>query len=142
MACGSCSTSITCWCRASTTVDCSKPSVRRSSASSLPITSVWRCTTGNAEQLRLDLVYDKGRGFTTPRAPVSLEKSAAGVTFQQGVAAVFRRSELEARGWEGASDDEGRRDRVDVLRAAHDSQRQARNAVRRRAPTPDAFSGE
>ena len=55
------------------------------------------------EQLRLDLIYDKARGFTTSGAPVSLEKSAAGLTFQRGVAAVFDRAELEARGWEGAS---------------------------------------
>jgi formate hydrogenlyase transcriptional activator len=55
------------------------------------------------EQLRLDLIYDKARGFTTSGAPISLEKSAAGETFRSGVAAVFRRSDLEARGWEGAA---------------------------------------
>ena len=55
------------------------------------------------EQLRLDLIYDKARGFSTPGATIPLDQSAAGVTFQRGVAAVFRRPEMEQRGWTGAS---------------------------------------
>jgi formate hydrogenlyase transcriptional activator len=54
-------------------------------------------------QLRLDLIYDKADGFSTPGAMVPLDGSAAGVTFERGVASVFRRSELEERGWIGAS---------------------------------------
>jgi formate hydrogenlyase transcriptional activator len=54
-------------------------------------------------QLRLDLIYDKARGFTSSGAAISLDKSAAGVTFQRGVAGVFRRSEMEALGWDGAA---------------------------------------
>jgi len=54
-------------------------------------------------QLRLDLVYDKAGGFTRSGAVIPLDKSAAGLTFQRGVAGVFRRPELEALGWDGAS---------------------------------------
>ncbi len=57
-----------------------------------------------SEQLRLDMIYDKSRGFTRSDARISLDTSAAGVTFQRGVTGVFRRSELEGRGWtDGAS---------------------------------------
>jgi formate hydrogenlyase transcriptional activator len=57
-----------------------------------------------SKQLRLDLIYDKSQGFTRSNAVVSLDRSAAGVTFQKGIAGVFRRSELEALGWwEGAA---------------------------------------
>ncbi len=54
-------------------------------------------------QLRLDLIYDKARGFTNSGAVIDLDKSAAGVTFQRGVAGVFRRSEMEDLGWDGAA---------------------------------------
>jgi formate hydrogenlyase transcriptional activator len=54
-------------------------------------------------QLRLDLIYDKAGRFTESGAVIALDQSAAGVTFQRGVAGVFRRSELEARGWDGAA---------------------------------------
>ena len=54
-------------------------------------------------QLRLDLIYDKAGGFTNSRAVIDLEKSAAGVTLQRGAAGVFRRSEMEALGWDGAA---------------------------------------
>ena len=57
----------------------------------------------DSEQLRLDLIYDKARGFSTSGAMIPLNESAAGVTFQQGSAGVFRRAELEQRGWIGAS---------------------------------------
>jgi formate hydrogenlyase transcriptional activator len=57
-----------------------------------------------SDQLRLDTMYEKSRGFTRADAQISLDKSAAGVTFQRGVTGVFRRSELEGLGWEdGAS---------------------------------------
>ena len=56
-----------------------------------------------SKQLRLDLIYDKAHGFSTPGAPIPLDASAAGVTFERGVAAVFRQSELWERGWTGAS---------------------------------------
>ena len=56
----------------------------------------------DSEQLRLDLIYDKERGFSTPGTMIPLDQSAAGVTFHQGVAAVFHRSELAERGWDGA----------------------------------------
>jgi formate hydrogenlyase transcriptional activator len=54
-------------------------------------------------QLRLDLIYDKARGYQSSGALISTDKSAAGVTFQRGIAGVFRRSEMETLGWEGAS---------------------------------------
>ena len=54
-------------------------------------------------ELRLDLIYDKEGGFTqrTRKSDpgLSLDRSAAGVTFQRGVPAVFRRAELDALGW-------------------------------------------
>ena len=56
-----------------------------------------------AGQLRLDLIYDKVRGFSAPGTLIPLSESAAGVTFQKGVAGVFRRTELEQKGWIGAS---------------------------------------
>jgi len=54
-------------------------------------------------QLRLDLIYDKAGGFTRPGIAIPLDKSAAGVTFQRGVASVFRRADLEGLGSDGAS---------------------------------------
>jgi formate hydrogenlyase transcriptional activator len=54
-------------------------------------------------QLRLDLIYDKARGFTSSAVLIPLDKSAAGLTFQRGVAGVFDRSEMEVLGWDGAS---------------------------------------
>jgi formate hydrogenlyase transcriptional activator len=54
-------------------------------------------------QLRLDLIYDKARGFTNSGAVIDLDKSAAGLTFQRGAAGVFRRLEMEALGWDGAT---------------------------------------
>jgi formate hydrogenlyase transcriptional activator len=57
----------------------------------------------DSEQLRLDLIYDKARGFSTPGAMIPLNESAAGVTFQSGTAGVFQRDEMELRGWIGAS---------------------------------------
>jgi formate hydrogenlyase transcriptional activator len=56
-----------------------------------------------SDQLRGDVVYDEARGFTTSGAVLPLDKSAAGVTFQRGVPGVFRRSDLEGLGWDGAS---------------------------------------
>ena len=52
----------------------------------------------DSEQLRLDLIYDKEHGFSTSGATMPLDQSAAGVTFQQGVAAVFRRADWNNRG--------------------------------------------
>jgi len=57
----------------------------------------------DSEQLRLDLIYDKTSGFSTSGAMIPLNESAAGLTFQRGSAGVFRRTELEQRGWIGAS---------------------------------------
>ena len=57
----------------------------------------------DADQLRLDLIYDKARGFSTSGAVIPMNESAAGVTFQTGSAGVFRRTELEQKGWTGAS---------------------------------------
>jgi formate hydrogenlyase transcriptional activator len=57
----------------------------------------------DADQLRLDLIYDKARGFSTSGAVIPMNESAAGVTFQTGSAGVFRRTELEQKGWIGAS---------------------------------------
>ena len=56
-----------------------------------------------ADQLRLDLIYDKARGFSRSGAMIPLNESAAGVTFQTGSASVFRRADLERKGWIGAS---------------------------------------
>ena len=59
-------------------------------------------------ELRLDLIYDKEAGFTqrTRKSDpgLSLDRSAADrATFERGVRAVFRRSELDALGWHGTS---------------------------------------
>jgi formate hydrogenlyase transcriptional activator len=54
-------------------------------------------------QLQLDWIYDRDHGITKSGVPIALDRSAAGVTFQSGVARVFSRSELQERGWEGAS---------------------------------------
>src|SRR5436190_14087131 len=53
-----------------------------------------------AGELRADVIYNKVRGFTTPGGSLALDASAGGVTFQRGVPALFRRSEVEALGWE------------------------------------------
>jgi len=52
--------------------------------------------------MRLDWAYEKGRGFTRPDVALAMDQSAAGTTFQRGVAGVFRRSEMEERRWSGA----------------------------------------
>ena len=57
----------------------------------------------DAGELRLDVVYDKVGGFKSSGVVLPLDRSAAGVTFQRGVAGVFRRTELEALGWDSAS---------------------------------------
>ena len=57
----------------------------------------------DAGELRLDVTYDKVGGLKSSGAVLPLDRSAAGVTFQRGVAGVFRRTELEALGWESAS---------------------------------------
>ena len=57
----------------------------------------------DSEQLRLDLIYDKAHGFSTSGAMIPLNESAAGITFQRGSAGIFRRAEMEQRGWIGAS---------------------------------------
>ena len=57
-----------------------------------------------ARELRADVIYDRTGTFTGPSgAALPLESSAAGVTFQRGIAQVFRRSEIEALGWDGAA---------------------------------------
>ncbi len=58
---------------------------------------------GEADRLRLDLIYDKAGGFTSPGTLIPLDKSAAGLTFKRGIAAVFRRAEMEDLGWEAGS---------------------------------------
>ena len=57
----------------------------------------------HAAQLRLDLIYDNTGGFTRSDEPIPMDASAAGVTFQRGIAGVFLRSEMERLGWPGAS---------------------------------------
>ncbi|HEU4892293.1 MAG TPA: sigma 54-interacting transcriptional regulator [Vicinamibacterales bacterium] len=57
----------------------------------------------DSEQLRLDLIYDRAHGFSTSGAMIPLNESAAGITFQRGSAGIFRRAEMEQRGWIGAS---------------------------------------
>ena len=54
-------------------------------------------------QLRLDWMYDKARGFTSSDTVLALDESVAGLTFQRGAAGVFRRADLEGRGWAGAA---------------------------------------
>ena len=56
-----------------------------------------------AGELRPDVIYNKARGFTTPGGSLALDASAGGVTFQRGVPALYRRSDLEALGWDGAA---------------------------------------
>jgi formate hydrogenlyase transcriptional activator len=56
----------------------------------------------DADQLRLDCSYDKARGFNKSDVTLPLDRSVAGVTFQRGAAGLFRRSELEDRGWDSA----------------------------------------
>jgi formate hydrogenlyase transcriptional activator len=53
-------------------------------------------------QVRLDFVYEKQRGFSTPGTSFPLDRSIAGLTMERGAAAVFLRPELDARGWDGA----------------------------------------
>jgi formate hydrogenlyase transcriptional activator len=54
-------------------------------------------------QLRADVIYSKAAGFTSPGGLLPLDASAAGMTFQQGVPARYRRSEIERLGWGGAA---------------------------------------
>jgi formate hydrogenlyase transcriptional activator len=55
-------------------------------------------------ELRADVIYNnKARGFTMPGGSLSLDSSAAGVTFQRGVPARYRREQVETLGWEGAT---------------------------------------
>ena len=54
-------------------------------------------------ELRPDVIYNKARGFTTPGGSLALDASAGGVTFQRGVPALYRRSDLEGLGWDGAA---------------------------------------
>jgi len=56
-----------------------------------------------SQQLTLDLIYEKARGFTKSSTVIDMEKSAAGETFRRGEAGVFRRPEMERLGWHGAS---------------------------------------
>ena len=53
-------------------------------------------------QVRLDFVYNKARGFSRPDITFPLDRSIAGLTIERGAAGVFRRPELEDRGWDGA----------------------------------------
>jgi formate hydrogenlyase transcriptional activator len=53
-------------------------------------------------ELRPDVLYNRVRGFTTPGGSMPLDASVGGVTFQRGVPALYRRSELEGLGWDGA----------------------------------------
>jgi len=53
--------------------------------------------------LRLDWSYNKTRGFRKSDRILPLDRSVAGVTFQRGAAGVFRRSDLEERGWDSAT---------------------------------------
>ena len=53
-------------------------------------------------QLRLHWVYDELRGAVRSDVTLPLDRSAAGVVFQRGSAAVFSRSELEELGPDGA----------------------------------------
>jgi len=55
-----------------------------------------------SQQLRLDRIYDKGRGVTSSGAVIDMGASAAGDSFRRGAAVVFRRTEMERRGWDGA----------------------------------------
>jgi formate hydrogenlyase transcriptional activator len=57
----------------------------------------------DARELTLDLIYDRGRGFTKSGAAIDVDKSAAGETFRRGAAGVFRRAEMERLGWHGAA---------------------------------------
>ncbi len=54
-------------------------------------------------QLRLDWIYDKASGFTSADIVLALDQSVAGVTFQRGAAGVFRRADLEGKGWPSAA---------------------------------------
>ena len=56
----------------------------------------------NARELRLQWIYDEKRGTTAADLVLPPDRSAAGVTFQRGVTRVFRRSELEEFGPDGA----------------------------------------
>jgi formate hydrogenlyase transcriptional activator len=56
-----------------------------------------------SDQVRLDFVYNKARGFSRPDITFPLGRSMAGLTIERRAAAVFLRPELEDRGWEGAA---------------------------------------
>ncbi len=81
--------------------------MRPCSESSTPTRLVSRSTIRKRANYGWILIHDKEAGFTqrTRKSDpgLSLDRSAAGVTFQRGVPAVFRRSELDALGWHGTS---------------------------------------
>jgi formate hydrogenlyase transcriptional activator len=52
----------------------------------------------DAEVLRLEGRYDNAQGFSKFETTLSLDRSVAGLTFQRGVAGVFRRSEVKECG--------------------------------------------
>ena len=56
----------------------------------------------NAGTLRLQWIYDEKRGATAADLALPPDRSAAGVTFQRGETRVFRRSDLEEFGPDGA----------------------------------------
>ena len=56
----------------------------------------------DSNQVRLDFVYNRTRGLSTPDITFPLDRSIAGLTIERGSAGVFVRSELEDRGWDGA----------------------------------------
>jgi formate hydrogenlyase transcriptional activator len=56
----------------------------------------------NSGELRLQWIYDQARGVAGADIALPLDRSAAGLTFQRGVTGVFRRSDLEEFGPDGA----------------------------------------
>jgi formate hydrogenlyase transcriptional activator len=54
-------------------------------------------------QLRADVIYSKAGGVTSFGGSLPMDASAAGMTFQRGIPARYRRSELERLGWDGAA---------------------------------------
>jgi formate hydrogenlyase transcriptional activator len=56
----------------------------------------------DSDQVRLDFVYSKARGFSRPDVTFPLDQSIAGVVLERGTASVVGRRELENRGWDAA----------------------------------------
>ena len=90
------STSTTSSSRGSTIRSCCARSRSRCSASSSTTRRAWRSSIGRRVSLKLQaLTYTAGAGVVEPDIALTLDGSAAGITFRTGVARVFRKEDLD-----------------------------------------------